>query len=195
MVTAAGLFLTPGSGGLADHRTLLDLDEAMTAAGVAVRRYDFEYRRQGKRSPGRADRLIGELRDAVTAFADELGVSTSAIVAGGRSMGGRVASMAAAEGLDLAGLLLLSYPLHPPGKPDRLRVDHWPSIAAPCLFISSDSDPFGVPAEFDEHLSLLLGDSETLWLQGGAHDPKRVDHRAAIVASVAEWMGVAQTDV
>ncbi len=195
MVSAAGVFLTPGSGGLADHRTLIDLDEALGARGVAVRRYDFEYRRAGKKSPGRADRLIGELAAAVHDFADELGVATDQIVAGGRSMGGRVASMAAAEGLDLAGLVLLSYPLHPPGKPDKLRVDHWPELTAPCLFVSGDNDQFGRPEEFDAHLGSLAGPATTLWLDGGAHDPKRADHRAAIVGAVSDWLGLGQPDV
>lgn len=189
-MTIAGLFLTPGSGGSADHRTLLDLEAAAVDVGVAVRRYDFEYRRAGKKSPGgTADRLIPELTDAIGEFAAELGVETSAVVAGGRSMGGRVCSMSAADGLELGGLLLLSYPLHPPGKPDRLRVEHWPRIAAPVCFISSDNDPFGRPAEFDEHIGELPGPVTTTWLDGGAHDPKRADHRSEIVAASMEWLG------
>jgi len=184
----AGLVLTAGSGGLANHQTLIDIDEQLSAQGVAVLRYDFEYRRAGKRSPGRADRLVGEMTETIEAFAARLGVATNAIAAGGRSMGGRVCTMAAAAGLELGGLVLLSYPLHPPAKPDRLRVDHWPDVSAPALFISSDSDPFGRPSDFAEHLHKWAGPVKTLWLSGGGHDPKRIAHRAAIVETTESWL-------
>ncbi len=195
-VGVAGVVLTPGSGGLADHPTLVAIEQRLVGHGISVLRYDFEYRRAGKRSPGRADRLVGEMVEVIEGFATELGVDTTAIVAGGRSMGGRVCSMAAAGSLAdprapkvaIGGLVLLSYPLHPPGKPDRLRVDHWPNITVPTLFVSGNNDPFGLPATFDEHLGELNAPVSTVWLNGGAHDPKRQDHRLAIVDAVESWI-------
>lgn len=183
------VLLTPGSGGSADHQTLLDIEAIVVEQlGIDVVRYDFAYRRAGKKSPGRADRLIGELTEAVAEQAQARGIGTGSVVVGGRSMGGRVCSMAAAQGLDVAGLLLLSYPLHPPGKPDSLRVDHWAQIAAPALFISGDNDPFGRPPEFEEHLPSLGGPHKAVWLDGGAHDPKRKDHRGQISQEVVAWL-------
>ena len=78
------------------------------------------------------------------------GVKANRLVLGGRSYGGRMCSMAVAEGQPAAGLVLLSYPLHPPGKPENLRTEHFPDLRVPCLFVSGERDPFGSPAEFDE---------------------------------------------
>lgn len=181
----SGVLLTPGSGGSADHPTLVQLERELP---VPVVRYDFAYRRAGKRSPGRADRLVGELDEAAHTAAHELGIGVDELVVGGRSMGGRVASMAVAEGLPAAGLVLLSYPLHPPGRPDRLRVEHWPRIEVPVLFVSGPNDPFGSPDELGEHLGGLGGEVTTCWLDGGGHDPKNAAQRAAIVSAVAAWV-------
>ncbi|MCP4959452.1 MAG: dienelactone hydrolase [Actinomycetia bacterium] len=186
---AKALLLTPGSGGSCDHQTLVQLESELEASSaLSVTRYEFEYRRAGKRSSGRADRLVGELTRAVRATANGLGIETTAMVIGGRSMGGRVCSMAVADGLDVAGLLLLSYPLHPPGAPDNLRIDHWNHVSVPTLFISSDNDRFGRPAEFEQHFDRLGCTPTTRWLSGGGHDPKRIDHRRDIVDQVATWI-------
>jgi predicted alpha/beta-hydrolase family hydrolase len=120
-------------------------------------------------------------------LAAELGVATNELAVGGRSFGGRVCSMAAAEGLDVGALVLLSYPLHPPGKPDRVRVDHFPQIAVPCLFLSGARDPSGKPAEFDAHVRKIGGNVTTHWLEGGAHAPKpSFDDEIARVAR--DWL-------
>jgi len=177
--------LTPGSGGSTDHPTFHQLAAELD---VPVVLYDFEYRRQAKRSPGRADRLIGELCDAAGSTAEQLGIRQSELVIGGRSMGGRVCSMAVAAGLRCAGLALLSYPLHPPGKPGKLRVDHWPEIAVPCLFVSGSTDPFGTPEEFERHIVALRGPVDKLWLDSGGHDPRNRTQRDAIVSAVRDWL-------
>jgi predicted alpha/beta-hydrolase family hydrolase len=95
-------------------------------------------------------------------------------------------SMAVAEGLPAAGLVLLSYPLHPPGKPDKLRVEHFGDLDVPVLVVSGDKDPFGKPAEFDEHLAAIPGPVTVVWLKGG-HDPRNQD--AVIAETVADWLG------
>jgi predicted alpha/beta-hydrolase family hydrolase len=93
--------------------------------------------------------------------------------------------MAVAQGLPAAGLILLSYPLHPPGKPDNLRVEHFPDITVPVLFVSGRSDPFGSPAEFDAHVAAIRGPVTQVWLNGG-HAPRGGD--GPIVAAVLEWL-------
>jgi uncharacterized protein len=90
-----------------------------------------------------------------------------------------------AQGLPAAGLVLLSYPLHPPGKHDRLRTEHFPGLDLPCLFVSGRSDPFGSPDEFDQAVRSIPGPVTQVWLTG-AHDPRGQD--PAIAAAVVEWL-------
>lgn len=180
----AGLLLTHGAGGHRDHRLFLAIEEALD---LPVRRMNFAYREKGpKQPPARAPKLVVEVREAAEAWAAELGVDPSALVLGGRSMGGRICSMAVGEGLAAAGLVLLSYPLHPPGKPERLRTEHFGDLDVPCLFVSGDRDPFGRPEEFAEHLGDIAGPVETVWLEGDAHDPKK--HDDLLVTSVVHWI-------
>ena len=167
--SVAGLLLTHGAGGGADQHTLVALEQGLD---VPVRRIDFSYRRQGRRFPDRAPKLIAEVRAAAEALAVELGTTTARLVLGGRSMGGRMCSMAVADGLPAAGLLLLSYPLHPPGKPEKLRVEHFGDIGVPTLLVGGDRDPFGTPEEFAAHLGAIPGDVTVHWLEGKTHDPK-----------------------
>ena len=180
----AGLLLTHGAGGGAGQHTLVALEEGLD---VPVRRIEFTYRREGRRFPDRAPKLIAEVRSAAETFAAELGTTTARLVLGGRSMGGRMCSMAVAEGLPAAGLVLLSYPLHPPGKPDKLRVDHFGAIDVPTLFVNGDRDPFGTPEEFAAHLGAIAGSVTAHWLEGQGHDPKpRSD--AEIVVAVGAFL-------
>ena len=95
-------------------------------------------------------------------------------------------SMAVAEGLPVAGLVLICYPLHPPGEPEKLRVDHFAAIEVPCLFVSGDRDPFGSPEEFAEHLPAIGGPVTTVWLEDKRHDLKGADE--AIAEAVVSWL-------
>ena len=95
-------------------------------------------------------------------------------------------SMAVAEGLPAAGLVLLSYPLHPPGQPAKLRVEHFPRLTVPVLFISGTTDPFGTPAEFDRWVAEIPGPVTQVRLPGG-HDP-RPSSDAVIIDTVREWL-------
>ena len=180
----AGLLLTHGAGGGADQHTLVALEEGL---GMPVRRVEFPYRREGRRFPDRAPKLIGTVRAEAEAFASDLGATTDRLVLGGRSMGGRMCSMAVAEGLPAAGLVLLSYPLHPPGKPEKLRVEHFSGMDVPTLLVNGDRDPFGTPEEFAAHIGSISGDVTVHWLEGQGHNPKpRVD--AEIVAAVDSFL-------
>ena len=147
-------------------------------------RLDFPYRIAGRRAPDRAPVAIAHVMAQAGLFASELGIEPGTLVLGGRSFGGRMCSMAVAQGLPAAGLVLLSYPLHPPGKPDKPRVEHFPGIDVPVLLVSGDKDPFGSPAEFAQYLSAITAEVTQVWLPGG-HDP-RADSRVA--AAVAEWL-------
>ena len=179
---ATGLLLTPGAGGDRNHSTLRAIEHAV--APTPCLRLDFPNRIAGRRAPDRPAVAIAHVTAAATAFATELGVSTAQLVLGGRSFGGRMCSMAVAAGLPVAGLVLLSYPLHPPGSPEKLRTEHFPDLDVPVLFVSGVKDPFGSPEEFATHLPAIPGEVSTVWLTGG-HDP-RADSRVA--GAVADWL-------
>lgn len=170
----AGLLVTPGASADRDSRTLVALEEGL----------DLPVERITIRS--RAARKVHEqLREDMGDFADRLGVDTSELVIGGRSFGGRMCSMLAAAGEPIAGLVLLSYPLHPPGKPDELRIDHFADIAVPTLFVSGTKDPFASPEELERHAKAVKGPVELVFLEGEPHSPRDDD---AVVKAVAAWL-------
>jgi hypothetical protein len=183
MTRPGALLLTPGAGADRNQHTLVALERAV--APMPCRRVDFPYRLAGKRAPDRAPVAVAHLVTQAAELIAEAGIGADQLVLGGRSYGGRMCSLAVAEGLPAAGLILLSYPLHPPGKPEKLRVEHFGQLDVPVLFISGDKDPFGSPAEFAEHVASIPGPVTQLWLPGG-HDPRNAD--PAINAAVVEWL-------
>lgn len=156
-------------------------------APLPVRRADFPYRKEGRRAPDRAPKLVASVVNEAGDLAEEAGVAPERVVLGGRSMGGRMCSMAVADGLPAAGLVLIAYPLHPPGKPDNLRIDHLPKLEIPCLFISGTRDPFGTPEELEAHAAVIPAPVTHLWLDGARHDLRRND--GEIAAAIASWLG------
>jgi predicted alpha/beta-hydrolase family hydrolase len=176
--------LWPGAGSDSDHPTLLAIESALSP--LPVRRFDFPYRREGRRAPNRAERLIASIVEDVGALCEELHTQPDRVVLGGRSMGGRMCSMAVAEGLPTAGLVLIAYPLHPPGKPDRLRTLHLDQLKVPSLWICGDRDPFGSPEEIAEAQRLVPGRVAACTLPG-RHDLKGQDE--AIVDCLLRWLG------
>jgi uncharacterized protein len=175
--------LAHGAGSGPDHHTLLALDEALSARlDRPVIRHMFPYRAAGKRPPDREPVLRASLLDAVAAT----GVRSHRVLIGGRSLGGRRASLIAADDIDVAGLVLLAYPLHPPGKPERLRTEHFGRLRCPTLFVSGTKDPFGTPDEFSAALEGVAAPHEMVWLPGVGHDPAR--HDVEIVAAVQSWL-------
>jgi predicted alpha/beta-hydrolase family hydrolase len=183
MPSPAGLIITPGAGAGRDHHTLVAVEAAL--APLPVERLDFPYRIEGRRVPDRPPIAIAHLRREAARFAADLGVRTERVLLGGRSFGGRMCSMAVAQGLPAAGLVLLSYPLHPPGSPEKLRIEHLPAIDVPVLFVSGDRDPFGTPAELAAHAAAIPGPVTHVTLPGG-HDVKGKD--ADVAAAVAAWV-------
>jgi uncharacterized protein len=108
------------------------------------------------------------VREAAAALARLAKVAPEQLVLGGRSMGGRIASLAAADAddpLPALGLALLSYPLHPPGNPEKLRVDHFKRLTMPVLFASGTRDAFGTPAELKRHAKKLKGPVTFFWVE------------------------------
>ncbi len=186
MTTPGGLVLFHGAGGDRDHRLFLRMEAELP---LPVARCNFPYRDKGpgRRPPDRMPKLIASIRERSDELADGWGVSPFSLVFGGRSMGGRAASMAVAEGMPAAGLLLLSYPLHPSGKPEKLRVEHLPAVEVPGLLIQGTRDPFGTPAEFADHMGAYAGPLEPCWLEGANHDPKP-SFDDEIIATTARWL-------
>jgi predicted alpha/beta-hydrolase family hydrolase len=158
------LVLAHGAGAAMDSRGMTALAGRIADRGVRVVRFEFGYmaaRREGVRKPPpRADTLLGEYRAVVA----EAGGRP---VIGGRSMGGRVASMIA-DDPEIAGLVCVSYPWHPPARPDQPRVAHLADLATPTLIVQGTRDPFGSPTEVATYpLSPAI---ELLWLDDGDHD-------------------------
>lgn len=178
------VLLFPGAGSASTHPSLVAIEEAL--APLPVTRADFPYRRAGRRAPDRAPKLIATVVEEAAHLADRVGIGPAEVVLGGRSMGGRMCSMAVAEGLPAAGLVLISYPLHPPGKPDKLRIEHLPALTVPCLFISGTRDPFGTPDELEGHTAVIRGPVEHVWIDGKGHDLKGCDQELADL--VAGWV-------
>ncbi len=190
----ASMLLFPGAGSNRDHPTLVAIEQAV-APRVCVRA-DFPYRRAGKKLPDRTPVLIQAVVDEAAAM-EAAAMDAPALVLGGRSMGGRMCSMAVAEGLvpNAVGLVLISYSLHPPGKPDKLRVEHLPDIDVPCLFIHGTKDTFGTPHELQQWTATIAGAPGTVthvWVDGKGHDLKRADEQ--IIDAITSWLGRAGID-
>lgn len=190
--------LFPGAGSSADHSSLVAIEELMQPTPIA--RINFPYRRAGKRAPDRAPVLLQCVRDEVQSYAKVSGVRTSSLVIGGRSMGGRMCSMAAAgdtgtakkgkpplfgDPLKVRGLVLISYPLHPPAHPEKLRIAHLPRISVPVLFVHGTNDPFGSPAELKKYVKKIPSEVSLHFIEKSRHDLKGKD--AEIAEVVREW--------
>jgi hypothetical protein len=180
------LLITPGAGAGRDQPALVAIDEAVAPLGVTVERMDFPYRLAGRRAPDRAPVLVASVVAAAGGLCARAGIDPAHLALGGRSMGGRMCSMAVAEGLRAAALVLVSYPLHPPGKPEQLRTAHFGAIDVPCLFVSGTRDAFGTREELEAATAAIAGPVTHVWLEGGDHGLRRRDDACA--AAVAQWL-------
>jgi predicted alpha/beta-hydrolase family hydrolase len=181
-----GLLLAPGASAGRDQPALVAIDAAATASGAIVERMDFPYRRAGRRAPDREPVLLDSVMAEAAALADRSGLAPARLALGGRSMGGRICSMAVADGLPALALVLVSYPLHPPGRPERLRTAHFPSLQVPCLFVSGTKDAFGSPAELERETAAIRGPVTHVWLEGKDHGLRGCDARVA--EEVTGWL-------
>ena len=183
----AGVVLFPGSGSSSTHSSLLAMEHALSP--LPVSRVDFPYRKAGKSFPDKAPVLVQCVKDEVRAFAASLGVTTSSLVIGGRSMGGRMCSMAVADNndpLEVAALVLVSYPLHPPKKPDNLRIEHLPNIHVRTLCVSGTKDDFGTPDELSTSFAVVPADVTWNWIENARHELARKDE--VVAETVATWV-------
>jgi predicted alpha/beta-hydrolase family hydrolase len=161
------LVIAHGAGAGMDHPFLVGFAEAANGLGVATMRFNFPYLEAGRRSPDTPAAAVAAWRAAVEQAASRAKGGTVAV--GGKSYGGRMASVAVAEGMPAAGLVFLGYPLHPPGKPERIRDEHLYEIRVPMLFLQGGGDPFANP-ELLAGVVKKLGRRATLHrVEGGDH--------------------------
>lgn len=190
----AVVVLAHGAGAGPDHPFLAGFAAALCASGLAVARFAFPYVIAGRRMPGPVAHATAAWDAVLPAVARA--VPGVPVVAAGKSYGGRMASLAAAaETIAPAALLYLGYPLHPPGRPDRLRAEHLPAIAAPQLFVSGTRDAFVQPIEDLEAAVAACSRADILWIEGATHAFEVAGHRrsadvigAGIAADVLPWL-------
>ncbi len=182
--------LTHGAGGNRDSPMLVTVCEEWARRGWLAVRYNLPYRRRRPKGPpsGAAADLAGILEAvaAVRALAD------GPVIAGGHSYGGRLTSMAVADhGLGLDVLTLFSYPLHPPGKPEKARTEHLPRIAVPTVFTHGTADPFGTLAELQPAAALIPAATAIVEVTGARHDlkSKALDVPVLAVEAALELLG------
>lgn len=183
------VLLYPGAGASRDQSTLVKVDAAVTAMkGWSAVRADFPYRIAGRRAPDRPPVLMNSVREELAAIGNR-----KRVVVGGRSMGGRICSMVAAGADDSAlpknvvGVVTIAYPLHPPGRPDRLRVEHMPDVKVPWLFVQGTNDPFGHPDELTQWTKTVAGPVTHHWIENRGHDLKGAD--AEVTRVIVDWLG------
>ncbi len=173
--TGEGLLLTHGAGSNCQAPLLIALAETFAGAGYMVLRCDLPFRQDrsfGPPGPGDARRDRAGIKNALAALSRMV---AGLVFLGGHSYGGRQASMLCAEApenspQEAAGLLLLSYPLHPPRKPEQLRTQHFFNLRTPTLFVQGTRDPFGSIAEIEQALRLIPTKTKLLPVEGGGHD-------------------------
>jgi len=170
----SGLVLTHGAGSGCTAPLLIAVAAHFCAAGIAVLRCDLAFRRRrakGPPSPATAAADRAALKDAAAAMRERI---RGPLYLGGHSYGGRQASMLAAEQPEIAAaLLLLSYPLHPPNKPAQLRMQHFPRLRVPALFVQGTTDNFASPAELEAAVAAIPAKTRIVTIDGAGHDLKR----------------------
>ena len=162
------LVLAHGAGAPQTHPWMVGMARAVASRGVPVVTFNFLYAQGRRRAPDKPDVLEATWRAAMAAVRERLAPKRLCI--GGKSMGGRIASMVAAHpDVDVAAVVLLGYPLHPPGKPTQLRTAHLPAVRAPMLFVQGTRDPFGGPGELAPYLEGLAAGTRLFPIDGGDH--------------------------
>jgi predicted alpha/beta-hydrolase family hydrolase len=170
------LVVAHGAGSGMDHPFMVGFTRAMNDEGIATLRFNFPYIERGRRSPDPAPFLEEAWRAAFAAASDR--AKREPVWAGGKSLGGRIASMAVADGMPAAGLVFLGYPLHPPGKPERVRDEHLYGIDVPMIFVEGTRDPFATPELLAGVIAKLGVRATSISIEGGDHSfnvrgPKR----------------------
>ena len=190
------LILGHGAGSGQTSGFMVTFANALAARGIDVVTFNFSYIERGRHVPDPGDKLEACYRAVIDAARAHKKLKGNKLAIGGKSMGGRIASQVAAGGLgDLAGLVFLGYPLHPPGKPEQLRSKHLPNIKAPMLFVQGSRDSFGTPEELRPILKKLKTPCKLYEVAGGDHSlkvPKKAGSPEEVYATVqdeiARWL-------
>lgn len=178
-----------------NDKGILQTAAALRRRGIGVVRFNFPYKERKSGRPDPMPRLKETVAAVVARARGE--INPGMLVIGGRSMGGRAASMLAADGFECDGLLLLAYPLHPPGKPEQLRDAHLPSINVPVICFNGTRDPFCTPSLMEEVVTRVKTPWEMHWMEGADHSfhvPKSSGKTDAqvldeIAAAAEKWLG------
>ena len=194
------LILAHGAGASQASAFMVRFASALAARGIDTITFNFLYTEMRKRVPDKNDKLEACWRKLIAAHRDGLlgkRVAGNKLAIGGKSMGGRIASqVAASPSIDVAGLVLLGYPLHPPGQPDKLRTRHLPGIRAPMLIVQGSRDTFGTPEELRPVLARLTAPSDLYVIEGGDHSfkvakkavPSQEQVYESVLDEIARWL-------
>ncbi len=194
-----GVVFAHGAGNDMNHPLIVSVAEKLAVAGYITLRFNFLYREKGKKSPGPEHRLIDAWKCAVDFFKRDETRSIKTIIAVGKSLGGRIASQAAAAGtINPDGLIFLGYPLHAPGRKDKLKDEHLYQIKKPLLFFEGTRDPFCDLEKFNGVFEGLLCPKDVTLIEGGNHsfDLPKADERSPedvynqIADKCIEWLAV-----
>ena len=191
------LILGQGAGAGQTSNFMVEFADALAARGIDIVTFNFLYTERGRRLPDPTSRLEQCCREVIQAVLNLLEFRENRLAIGGKSMGGRIASqVAAADAGPVAGLVFLGYPLHPPGRPDRLRAEHLSRIKAPMLFVQGSRDAFGTPDELRPIIDRLPARADLHVVEGGDHSfkvPRKSGLRQdevyrQIQDSIASWL-------
>lgn len=196
--SVATLILAHGAGAGQRHPFMVRFADALSAGHIDVVTFNFLYTAQGRRLPDRGAALEACYRDVIAAVRDRMESAREQLFIGGKSMGGRIATQVAAADAasPIRGLVLLGYPLHPPGRPEQRRDRHLPAVARPMLFVQGGRDAFGTPAELIPVLRGLMPPAALHIVEGGDHSfalPRKDASRQAAVfddvqRAIVEWI-------
>jgi uncharacterized protein len=187
------VLLAHGAGADMHAATLTTVADALADAKVPSLRFNFPYKARGARAPDRAPVLEAAVREAAAALSQRTKLPPERLVLGGRSMGGRICSMVGADDGAL-GLVLLGYPLHPPGRATQLRVEHFARLHMPTLFVSGTRDAFGTPAELKRHAKKMKGPVAFHWIETGDHGFKPLKSSGLTIDAVLADAAAAVVD-
>ena len=193
------LILAHGAGAPQQHAFMVEFARALSERGLDVLTFNFLYSEQRRKVPDRMPQLVACYRATIDSARAEVASARDRVFIGGKSMGGRVATHVAAEdsALPLSGIVLLGYPLHPPGQPDRLRDAHLPNVRRPMLFVQGTRDVFGTPSELKPVLASLSPMPTLHHVEAGDHsftvrgrnlETRQRDIYAAIQDTIADWI-------
>jgi len=195
---SATLVLAHGAGAGQSHPFMIAFARGIAAQGIDVVTFDFPYMARGRRLPDRAPVLEECYRAVIATTRRDVPSATGALFVGGKSMGGRMATHVAAADPDLplAGLVLLGYPLHPPGRPNKRRDAHLRKVVRPVLFIQGSRDAFGTPEELRPVLAAMTPSPTLHVVDGGDHSFKltgvakagQADMEAGLQRIIADWI-------